>query len=92
MSITEAEDQIEKRVDKKTKQRIQAVHRRVCSFELRVLAHLALTIELISIVNDVASVRVHVNTILEIRGTDPKSEHVEIVEDRVLATLLTTPL
>ena len=72
-SIAEAEDRIDKRVAQQMERKIQAVNQRLDAFELRVLTRPAPTIDLTTLQEVVASLRADVDSILEIRGLDPKN-------------------
>ena len=87
-SIAEAEDRIEKRVAKKTERKIQVVHQRIDAFELRVLARPAPTIDFTTL-QVVVSLRADVDSILEMRGPEPETTPIELVEDTVLVALFT---
>ena len=69
---------------------IQAVH---CldAFELRVLACPTPIINLTTLKEAMAILRVYMDNILELRGPELETALVETAEDTVLATLFTTP-
>lgn len=71
-SIVEAKDLIEKRRDHVRERNIQEVHQLLDAFEQRVLTSPAPSIDLTTLRDAVASLRVDADSILEMRGPDPQ--------------------
>ncbi|KAG5580774.1 hypothetical protein H5410_051401 [Solanum commersonii] len=69
--IAESEEKVEKRIEEKTNQKVQAVHKRLDAFELRVLERPAPTTDMSSFWTELASLRADVDTILATPVVEP---------------------
>ena len=72
-SIAEVEEPIEKKVDQQTDRMIQEVHQRLDAYDLRVLARPTATIDLTTLLADLASLMAYVDAILDLRVPEPKA-------------------
>ena len=71
-SIAEAEERLERRMVQHTERKIADVHQRLDAFELRVLAHPSLPVDVSTLQAAVESLRADIKMILEARL--PQSE------------------
>uniref|UniRef100_M1DXG2 Integrase core domain containing protein n=1 Tax=Solanum tuberosum TaxID=4113 RepID=M1DXG2_SOLTU len=71
--IAESEERVEKRMEVKTDQKIQAVHKRLDAFELRVLERPAPTTHMLSFRIELASLRADVDAILATPVVEPQA-------------------
>uniref|UniRef100_M1DM43 Integrase core domain containing protein n=1 Tax=Solanum tuberosum TaxID=4113 RepID=M1DM43_SOLTU len=69
--IDESEERVEKRMEAKTDQQVQAVHKRLDAFELRVLERPAPTTDMSFFRTELASLRADVDTILATPAVEP---------------------
>uniref|UniRef100_M1DTP8 Integrase core domain containing protein n=1 Tax=Solanum tuberosum TaxID=4113 RepID=M1DTP8_SOLTU len=76
--IVESEERVEKRMEAKTDQKVQAVHKRLDAFELRVLERPAPTIDMSSFRTELASIRADVDAILATPAVEPQATPVRI--------------
>lgn len=70
-----------------TQRKIQEGHQRFDAFQLRVLARTTPTIDLMTLQAIVASLRVDVDAILDVRVPEPEATPVELSENTVLSAL-----
>ena len=89
-STYEAEEWINKRVAQYTKLKIRAVHQLLDVFDLRLLAPPTPTIDLTTLKDVVSCLWANIDTILQMRGTEPESVPIELEEDIALDALLKT--
>ena len=90
ISIDEAADRIEKKMSQWTEWQIMEVHQHLDTFELRLLAWPAPTVDLKTLQVVVASLRVDIDAILEVRVPESEAPSAEPSLDTVMATLLST--
>ncbi|KAK4713085.1 hypothetical protein R3W88_018992 [Solanum pinnatisectum] len=86
-SIAESEVKMEKRMATMVDQKIQAVHKRLDAFELRVLKRPAPTTDLSSFQTELASLRVDLDTILVPPTDELESSPNVLADDTVLGAL-----
>ena len=83
----ESEERVGKRMEAKTDQKVQAVHKRLDAFELRVLERPALTTDMSSFRTELASLRADVDAILATPAVEPQATPFALGDDTVLGAL-----
>ena len=78
-SIVDVEEQMEKMIAQQMEQKIQVVHKRLDAIKIQVLARPPPTIDLPTLQEVVASLRVNVYSILDMRGHEPEVAAIELV-------------
>uniref|UniRef100_M1DE30 Integrase core domain containing protein n=1 Tax=Solanum tuberosum TaxID=4113 RepID=M1DE30_SOLTU len=85
--IVESEVRVEKRMEAKTDQKVQAVHKRLDAFELRVLERPAPTTDMSSFRTELSSLRADVDAILATPAVKPQAALSALGDDTVLGAL-----
>uniref|UniRef100_M1DFF3 Integrase core domain containing protein n=1 Tax=Solanum tuberosum TaxID=4113 RepID=M1DFF3_SOLTU len=86
-AIAEFEARVEQRMENMMDQKVQVIHQRLDSFELRVIERSALTVDVTTLQNEIESLRVNVTIFLAPPETELESAPMAPVEDMVLSAL-----
>ncbi|KAK4737728.1 hypothetical protein R3W88_001425 [Solanum pinnatisectum] len=86
-AIEESEARIEKRVEHMMDQKVQAIHKRLDAFELRVLERPTLIVDVVTLQKEIESLCKDLTGLLAPSETEPEPASIAQVDDTVLSAL-----